>query len=61
MNITERYQKLAAELGDTEYKLTILREKRDQLIEQIKQLDALAGILKEANVAAKAQTPKNPT
>ena len=60
MNVSERYQKLAAELGDVEYKLTILREKRNQLIEQVKQLDALAGMLKEANVAAKAQAPKNP-
>lgn len=49
MNIQEKYAKLVAELGDTQYKLETLQEKRAELMADIKMLDGIAGMLKEAS------------
>lgn len=48
MNISEQYKELSALLGDVEYKLNVLKKQKIEVLEKIKQLDALAGLLKGA-------------
>ena len=43
MNYNRQYEILAAQLGDTEYKLLVLKAQKKQLIEAIRQLNDLAG------------------
>lgn len=45
MDIAKQYEDLAKQLGDIEYKLLVLREKREELINSIKRLDEVAGII----------------
>ena len=45
MNFNEQYMVLAAKLGDIQYKLTLLKIEQEKTIEEIKQLDKLAGLV----------------
>lgn len=54
MNIAQQYKELASKLGDIYYKLQILKQQEAEVIEQIKQLDHVAGLLKGANEKLKA-------
>lgn len=54
MSMNEQYSKLAAQLGDVEFKLLKLKAAKSELVKQIDQLDLAARAVKEF------QTPKMP-
>lgn len=47
MDFNKEYLALAAQLGDIQYKMQLLQDQQAKILEQIKQLDKLAGMANE--------------
>lgn len=51
MDISKQYEQLAAQLGDIVYKLTLYEAMKADVLEKIKKLDELAGMLNAKGTA----------
>lgn len=59
MDLNQRYAKLAAQLGDIDYKLYTLGEQRLEILRQLRALDELAGMLKQGEGLKYEQKAEN--
>lgn len=58
MDLSKQYEMLAAQLGDVCYKLNLLEQHKESILQQIRALDKLAGEMK--NEAQEKNTEVSP-
>lgn len=56
MDLNKQYEQLAAQLGDIVYKLHLLDAAKAEVLDKIKELDKLAGIMNAKKNEAEAES-----